>query len=241
MLSIIDRTISLEGLIFHYRQAGGPTAPPLVLLHALGVDAQDWDEVMLSLAERYHVFALDQRGHGQSARPESYSFEAMRDDLKAFVDALAIEKFTLVGHSMGGTVALLFAEKWPERIVRLVSEDTPPPFVTTDDAARRFPEPPDEPPQPVPYDWRLVKPIVHQLSSPDPAWWNDLPTISAPTLIIGGGSNSHVPQDKLAEVARLIPNCRFASIEGAGHTVHRNRPAEFLAIVRDFLAQPATS
>ena len=64
---LTDHTTSLSGLTFHYREAGDPAAPPLNLLHALGTSAQDWDEVALALAERYHVFALDQRGHGESA------------------------------------------------------------------------------------------------------------------------------------------------------------------------------
>jgi len=230
MAKITDHTISLAGLPFHYREAGDLGAPPLILLHALGTDAADWNGTALTLAERYHVLALDQRGHGESARPEDYSFELMRDDLKAFADALSLEQFTLIGHSMGGTVAYLFAERWPDRIERLVIEDTPPPHGNSE-----FTEPPDEAPGPVPFDWQLIKPIVRQLCSPDPSWWNDLSTITAPTLIIGGGSTSHIPQEELAEVARLIPNCRLETIEGAGHGVHRDRPKEFRTLVRDFL------
>ena len=232
MAVLTDRMIPLTGLTFHYREAGDPTAPPVVLLHALGPDARDWDEVALMLTERYHVLALDQRGHGESARPGIYSFELMRDDLKAFADALSLERFTLVGHSMGGTVAFLFAERWPERIERLVIEDTPPPFAS--EGLFDY-EPPDEPEEPVPFDWQLVKPIMRQLRNPDPAWWNDLPTITAPTLIIAGGATSHVPQEKLAELAQLIPDCRLVTIEGAGHTVHLNRLSEYNEFLREFL------
>jgi esterase len=230
MSALTDRTISLTGLTFHYREAGDAGAPPLILLHALGSDAQDWDEVALALAERYHVFALDQRGHGESARPVSYSFESMRDDLKAFADALSIDRFTLIGHSMGGTVLFLFAERWPDRIERLVSEDTPPPHGSID-----LPEPPDDPGEPVPFDWQLVKPIYGQLRRPDPSWWNNLTKITAPSLLIGGGSSSHVPQEELAEVARLIPDCRLVTIEDAGHAVHSNRLSDYLELVKDFL------
>lgn len=230
MPDITDHTISLANLTFHYREAGDPGLPPLILLHALGPDAQDWDEVSLALAERYHVFALDQRGHGKSARPGVYSFEAMRDDLKAFADALSLNRFTLIGHSMGGTVAYLFAERWPDQVEQLVIEDTSPPRGNS-----TFPEPPDDPREPVPFDWQLLKPIVRQLNNPDPSWWNNLPTITAPTLVIGGGSTSHIPQEELAAVARLIPNCRLVTIEGAGHGVHQDRPSEYLELVKDFL------
>ena len=230
MTALTDHTISLASLTFHYREAGDQTSQPLILLHALGPDAKDWDEVALTLAERYHVFALDQRGHGESARPGIYSFEAMRDDLKAFADALSLDRFTLIGHSMGGTVAFLFAEQWPDRIEKLVIEDTPPPHGNSE-----LPEPPDDPGEPVPFDWQLVKPIVRQLNNPDPSWWNNLPKITAPTLIIGGGSSSHIPQEELVEVARLIPNCRLRTIEDAGHSVHQTRPSEYIQLLKDFL------
>lgn len=233
MTILSDHTISLATLTFHYREAGDVAAPPLILLHALGTNAQDWDEVALALAERYHVFALDQRGHGESARPgisSLYTFEAMRFDLKVFVDTLRLDRITLIGHSMGGTVAFLFAELYPDRIERLVIEDTPPPRGNSD-----LPEPPDDPDVPVPFDWQLLKPIVRQLNNPDPSWWNNLPTITVPTLLIGGGSTSHIPQEELAEVARLIPNCRLITIEGAGHAVHQNRSSEYIEIVKEFL------
>lgn len=233
MAELIDRTIELSGLTFHYRTAGEAGAPPLILIHALGNDARDWDEIALMLAERYRVFALDQRGHGESARPGVYSFELMCDDVKAFADALDMQRFTLIGHSMGGSIAFLFAERWPERLERLVIEDTPPPYVGMMDP--NTPEPPAEAPEAVPFDWKMLTAIVHQLLHPDPSWWNDLPTITTPTLIIGGGSTSHVPQEKLTEVAQLIPDCRLATIEGAGHGVHQNRPEEYKKLLQEFL------
>ena len=234
---LIDRTIELPGVTLHYREAGDPGAPPLVLLHGLMANAQDWDVIALFLAERYHVFALDQRGHGESGRPGSYSFELMRDDLKAFADALSLERFTLLGHSMGGTVAFLFGEQYPERLERLVIEDTPPPF--KDPGGPASPELPIEAPEDAPpvyqQNWAVVRPIVSQLMNPSPSWWDEIHKITAPTLIIGGGPSSHVPQEKLPEVASLMPNARFVSIEGGGHAIHRNRPEEYKEQIAKFL------
>jgi esterase len=232
MTVLIDRTISLAHVTLHYRETGEEEASPLILLHGLGAEAQDWDEIALALAERYHVFALSQRGHGKSDRPGIYSFELMRDDLKAFADALSLDRFTLIGHSMGATVAYLFAERWPDRVVRLVSEDTPPPY---EGRANPYDDPPDDPEEPVPFDWQLVKPIIRQLNTPDPSWWNDLPKITAPTLIIGGGPTSHVPQEKLTEVTELISECKLVTIDGAGHAVHQSCVEEYKALLREFL------
>jgi esterase len=171
----------------------------------------------------------DQRGHGKSEHTDAYSFELMRDDAIGLADALGLRRFSLVGHSMGGTVAFLIAEQWPERIHRLIIEDTPPPW------GSNLPAPPAEPPEPVPFDWRLLEPIVRQLNHPNPAWWDQLSEITAPTLIIGGGTTSHVPQGRLAEAAARTPDCRLLTFEGAGHNVHGSRPDAFCAAVRDFL------
>lgn len=221
--------IELNGLNFQYRETGDATAPPLVALHALGRNAESWDPVAVVLGKKYRVLALDQRGHGGSARPGAYSFELMTDDLHLFANTLGLERFTLLGHSMGGTVSYLYAETHPSRVERLVVEDTPPPF---QDKPLDIPS---EPSEPLPFDFKVLPAIFHQLNEPNPGWWERLTDILSPTLIVGGGSTSHIPQDKLREVSQLIPNCELVTIEGAGHGVHFEKLAEFLNVVTSFL------
>lgn len=84
------------------------------------------------------------------------------------------------------------------------------------------------------YDRRAVTSAVRQLRVPDPAWWDRLPLITAPTLLISGGPTSHIPTRQIAEVARLIPHSRIVTIP-AGHRVHSRRPEQFLAAVMPFL------
>ncbi|MBO1515237.1 alpha/beta fold hydrolase [Metabacillus bambusae] len=220
--------IELNGLTFQYRESGEPSAPPLVALHALGKSAESWDHVASVLSEKYHVLALDQRGHGGSARTSTYSFELMCDDLLHFANALNLEKFTLIGHSMGGTVSYLFSEKFPSKVERLIVEDTPPPFPD------KPIEVPSQPSDPLPFDWLVVPSILRQLNEPNPEWWTLLTAISMPTLIIGGGA-SHIPQNKLKEVSELIPNCEMVTIKDAGHFVHDANLRAFLAAVNGFL------
>ncbi|WP_286228396.1 alpha/beta fold hydrolase [Neobacillus mesonae] len=220
--------IELNGLTFQYRECGEPSAPPLVALHALGKSAESWDLVAASLGEKYRVLALDQRGHGGSAKTSTYSFELMCDDLLSFVNALNLDRFTLIGHSMGGTVSYLFAETFPSRIERLIVEDTPPPF------PNKPIEIPSKPSDPLPFDWPVVPSILHQLNEPNPKWWERLTDIIIPTLIIGGGC-SHIPQNKLLEVSKLIPTCDLVTIENAGHHVHEDNLSAFLTAVKSFL------
>lgn len=221
------KQIELNGCTFQYRETGEPSSPPIVALHALGTSAETWDQVAAVLGENYRVLALDQRGHGGSARTSNYTLELMCDDLLHFANAMNLERFTLMGHSMGGTVSYLFAETFPTRIERLIVEDTPPPYLG------KPIEIPSKPADPLPFDWEVIPSILRQLNEPNPEWWAHLTDIIAPTLIIGGGS-SHIPQSKLQEVSRLIPNGEFVSIENAGHFVHDDNLLAFLAAVKKF-------
>ena len=101
---------------------------PLVLLHGLGNEAHLWDDFVPSVVPHYRVLALDQRGHGDSDwDPEArYDAESMADDLEAVLDALEIDRFVLVGFSMGGRVAMTFAGRHPERLAGLVIADIGP-------------------------------------------------------------------------------------------------------------------
>ena len=101
---------------------------PLVLLHGLGNEAHLWDDFVPAVAPHYHVIALDQRGHGDSDwDPEArYDAESMADDLEAVLDAFEIDRFVLLGFSMGGRVSMTFAGRHPERLAGLVIADIGP-------------------------------------------------------------------------------------------------------------------
>jgi 3-oxoadipate enol-lactonase len=206
---------------------GAADAPPVVLLHALGDVGSTWDVVAAELGRYFRVVTVDFRGHGQSDRPGNYSFEVMRDDVLGLLDQLGLTRTSVVGHSMGGTVAYLIAEAQPDRVDRLILEDTPPPVV----GSRINPSRPEGP---LSFDWAVVPALVRQLNDPDPAWWDRLTDITAPSLIIAGGPTSHVPQDMLEEVTNRIPTCTMLTIP-AGHNVHEARPEDFTAAVLAFL------
>ncbi|WP_328953294.1 alpha/beta fold hydrolase [Kitasatospora purpeofusca] len=222
-------TVELPGLSLACRESGPADGPPLVLLHALGERATDWDVVLPGLAPRHRVHALDLRGHGDSGRPGRYSLEEMRDDVLALLDAHGLDRVDLVGHSMGGVVAYLVAQERPGRVGRLVLEDVPAP------RPRPASQVADAPEEPVDFDWAVVRAVKGQIDRPDPLWLERMSAITAPTLLVAGGPTSHVPQDGLAELARLIPDCRLVTVD-AGHLVHHTRPAEFVAAVAPFLA-----
>jgi pimeloyl-ACP methyl ester carboxylesterase len=108
-----DQRITVNGLDFHYRDWGG-SGQSLVLLHGLASTCHIWDLVAPILADDYAVVALDQRGHGESAKPdEGYHFASVARDLLGFIQGMGLEGAIIVGHSWGGDVALEFAVAYP--------------------------------------------------------------------------------------------------------------------------------
>lgn len=101
---------------------------PLVLLHGHGNEAHLWDDFVPAVAPHYRVLAVDQRGHGDSDWDEAgrYEPEAMADDLEALLEHFGIDRFVLIGFSMGGRVSIVFGGRHPERLAGLVLVDIGP-------------------------------------------------------------------------------------------------------------------
>jgi pimeloyl-ACP methyl ester carboxylesterase len=135
----MDGFTTLNGLRAHYVEWGDPQAPPVVLLHGLRSYARTWEPVAAALAGRYRLIALDHRGRGDSDWDPAgdYRTEAYVGDLEQFADTLALSRFALVGHSMGGVNALVYAARHPERVRLAVIEDIGPGSSARGDGAER--------------------------------------------------------------------------------------------------------
>ena len=123
-----SKTVTANGINLHYLDWGTEGAPPLVLLHGLRGHAHVWDDVAEALCGDYHVFALDQRGRGDTdhAPGGDYSIDAFVADLAGFVDAIGLDQFILFGHSMGGRNSMAYAARYPHRLERLCIVDIGP-------------------------------------------------------------------------------------------------------------------
>lgn len=126
--TLADRFVTTRGIRFHLIERGAPSSPPLVFLHGITGHARTWDDEAQALVDRFHVFAIDQRGHGDSgpAADGDYGNPAMVDDLAAITDALGLTRFDLVGLSMGGRVSIGYTGSHPGRVQRLVVVDIGP-------------------------------------------------------------------------------------------------------------------
>ena len=113
------RHVEIHGHDVAYRLAG--TGETILLIHGMAGSSATWRSVMPALAEHHQVLAPDLAGHGQSSKPSGdYSLGAFASGLRDLMDALGIERATVVGQSLGGGVALQFAYQFPERCDRLV-------------------------------------------------------------------------------------------------------------------------
>ena len=123
-----SREFHLGRMRFHYLDWGNKHRPTIVFLHGGALTAHTWDLVCLALRDDFHCVALDQRGHGDSdwAADGDYSIGAALADSKGFVDHLGLDKFILVGMSLGAINSLAFAAAHPERLSHLVIIDAGP-------------------------------------------------------------------------------------------------------------------
>lgn len=133
----LDRTVTVNGLLMHFLDWGNASAPTMLLVHGGSTHAHIWDLVAPAFARRYHVVAPDLRGHGDSAwAPDgAYHRAAHISDLEQLVATEKLAPLVLVGHSMGGNVALGYAAQRPQDILTLVLVDSGPGFA--DDAFER--------------------------------------------------------------------------------------------------------
>src|SRR5215213_2007181 len=116
------KEISIYGQKIHYIEAG--SGPNLILLHGLGGSSQVWQFNIGPLAEKYHVFVPDQIGFGKSDKPlVNYRIRTYVDFLDQFCKQLKIERARLVGNSMGGWIAAIYAATYPDRVDKLVLAD----------------------------------------------------------------------------------------------------------------------
>ena len=114
----MDRQVAANGLMLHLLDWGGDTLPPVLFLHGGSLTAHTWDLVCLALRDQYHCLALDLRGHGDSdwSPDGEYTADAHARDVEGVVEALGLDRFILVGMSLGGATALTYAGRNIDRL-----------------------------------------------------------------------------------------------------------------------------
>jgi pimeloyl-ACP methyl ester carboxylesterase len=253
-----------SGVRLRYAEQGDPTGHPIILLHGYTDSWFSFSRVMPALAATYHVYALDQRGHGDSDRPEQgYSMADFAADVLAFMDAVELPSATLVGHSMGCFIAQQVALAAPERVACLIligaatnlrtkdwfelqqvvdtlADPLPVEFAREFQTSTIF--------WPVP-DAFLDQVVAECLKLPTRVWravlagmlavdyTADLGQIQVPTLILRGDRDtvfSRAAQDSLASG---LARAVLKVYPETGHSIHWERPAQVVQEMKDFITQ----
>lgn len=113
-------------MLLHHRDFGGEGREPLLVLHGLLGSSRNWQMTGRDLAADFHVLGLDLRNHGASPHHQEMNYGAMAGDVLRWMDTQGLTRVRLMGHSMGGKVAMLLACRHPERVGQLVVVDIAP-------------------------------------------------------------------------------------------------------------------
>jgi len=244
------------------------SGPPVAILHGLFGSGRNWASVAQRLTAHHRLIAFDLRNHGASPWAENMDYGEMAEDVRASLKARGHKRFALLGHSMGGKVAMMAALQDPDAIDRLVIADIAPVryamrHLGEAQAMRRLdlagiarrsqadaalaPAVPDAAErgfllQNLIFEndgvrWRLNLDAIAR----DMARLIDFPALpegrayEGPALFIAGARSDYVRSEHEPAIRRLFPKAEIAHIENAGHWLHAEQPAAFLAIVEPFL------
>lgn len=245
---MIEATHIVDGHALAFRDSGGDDPVPVVLVHGMGGDGYTWDRLardLVSLGRR--VIVPDLRGHGRSAHTASYEFAEFGTDIERLVDHLNIERFDVVGHSLGGYASSLVAQRRPDAVRRLVIEESPLPISPGDPPPKitnRFPTFRElmhattsalrHPRAVLAFDRSMTSSALAQFRTPNAQWWDALAHIEADTLVIVGGPSGMMDPTRLIALSAGIARCEVVTIP-IGHSVHRDDYDRFEAAVVPFL------
>ncbi len=240
-----DNFIDVRGVRTRYLEAGVEHGGvPLVLVHGYNGSCDYWmPHTIPSLAAERHVIALDMPGNGLSGKLPSHSLEAYSDFLEGFVTALGYEQVDLVGHSMGGQLAIAAVARYPHRFRKLVLMDSAglpelvkaqwlaPIKMLTDSSLRQVRMYPT-----------FVKISMRARAGREglniirrSSIRRELKQLNIPTLIVWGSRDRVVPLEHGAFMAKHIPGARLAIIRGAGHMPFYEKPRECSRLILSFL------
>ena len=216
-------------IALHFTEHG--QGEPLVLLHGNGEDSTYFTPQIPLLARRFHVYALDTRGHGGSPRgAEPFTLDQFADDLTAFLDGRGIGRAHLYGFSDGANIAILFALRHPKRVASLVlnggnlfPEGLAPEVRAEDAQAYAAAEQAG--------DTHQLELLRLMMDEPhiDP---DELAAIHAPTLVVAGTHDMILPEHTRL-IAASIPGAQLRFVEG-DHFVSAGNPDAFNCAVEGF-------
>jgi len=258
----LDEVSVATGTRIHYAESGEAGGEPVLFLHGYADSWLSWSPILERLPETIHAFAPSQRGHGDSNRPDCcYGISDFVADAVAFLDAVGIERASLVGHSMGALVAQRMATEHPRRVRRLVllgayAQGSSAVFLDLADLVEGLADPV---PEAFVRDYQLstlhtplpafaLEAVVAESRKLPSRLWREvlaelldadlrdgLSRIQAPTLILWGVQDLIVDRAEQQLLWASIPQATLRLYSDTGHALHRERPDVFVRHLEAFL------
>jgi 3-oxoadipate enol-lactonase/4-carboxymuconolactone decarboxylase len=253
----------INTIALHYKVEGATAGVPLVLINSLGSDLRIWDEVVAPLAARHKILRYDKRGHGLSDTPPApYTLRDHTTDLLGLLDHLHIDQAILIGISVGGMIAQDLAVWQPDRVRTLVLCDTGAKIGTTQSwnerieavenngmksiaeaVLSRWVTPAFVLAQPAAYRGYLNMLLNNSsigyagtcAALRDCDLTSTTPGIIKPTLVLCGDTDPATTPELNRNLAKLIPNAQFESIDQAAHLPCLERPQAMSSKILTFL------
>lgn len=250
-----------SGVRLQYAETGRPDGEPIILLHGYTDSWFSYSRILPLLAPKYHAISVTQRGHGDSDRPGSYTPQDFAADVDGLMEALGIERATVVGHSMGSFVAQTVAIEYPERVEKLVLIGSA--TVAGNEGVLGLRDAVQTLTDPVPYEFAyefqastvfhpvpdafLQSAVGESLKLPAQVWKDvldgliatqnadRLDEIQAPTLVIWGEQDAIFPRAEQDALIAAIPNATLSVYPATGHAPHWERPREFARELEKFV------
>ncbi|MBK6774733.1 MAG: alpha/beta fold hydrolase [Flavobacteriales bacterium] len=247
----------------HYRRLGeGAGRTPVVILHGLFGSSDNWGSIGTELSKDFDVLLVDQRDHGRSPHTTHISYPNMAGDVHALIVALGLNNVVLVGHSMGGKTAMVFAQRWPDLLKHLVVLDISPrehednhahivDALRTADLStnnRKDVEAHIKAHIKEPGVVQFILKNLHWKTPEQLAWRMNVEglsrdlehilasigpeTVRVPTLFIRGGQSDYITREDIPQIKEQFPNSRIETIDYAGHWVHAQAPQEVMEFIR---------
>jgi 4,5:9,10-diseco-3-hydroxy-5,9,17-trioxoandrosta-1(10),2-diene-4-oate hydrolase len=227
------RWIRAGAINTHYLVGG--EGSPLILLHGAANDLQEWKLNFDHLCQRHRVYVPDLAGYGRSDKPKvDYSPEFFANFLHDFMQALELKRASLMGHSLGGGIALSFALRFPDMVERLILVDSVGLGKGVSTLAKVL--------KPIYVLSALLRvgkaalAVSKRWMRPPVDFVDKLHEVQAPTLIVWGARDRILPVTQGYAAHKLIKNARLHIFPKSGHTPQRGNPEEINCLVLDFLS-----
>ncbi|KAA8999922.1 esterase [Affinibrenneria salicis] len=250
-------------LNYRWQNAAQPQGkPPIVLIHGLFGNLDNLGVLARDLQSQHATLQIDLRNHGLSPRDAQMNYPAMAQDVLSLLDDLNIERAVVIGHSMGGKVAMALSALIPTRLDKLVAIDIAPvdyqlrrhdsifaalravsaAGVTQRADAARLMRAEIKEEGVIQFllksfhqgEWRFNVPVLWDQYE-NIVGWQDVPAWPHPILFIRGANSPYLDDRYRPDLLRQFPQARAYVIAGSGHWVHAEKPAAVLRAIRRFL------